>query len=58
MVVRKPGTESRTAFRIGNGGCLSLPVRDPAEEIGPIEQFDMICIFDRHPDLFLVLLLP
>ena len=58
ILVRKPGAESRTAFRIGNDGCLSLPVRDLAEEIGPVEQFDMICIFDSRPDLFLVLLLP
>ena len=58
ILVRKPGAESRTAFRIGNDGCLSLPVRDLAEEIGPVEQFDMICIFDRHPDLFPVLFLP
>ncbi len=58
ILVRKPGAECCTAFRIGNDGCFPLPVRNFAEEIGPVEQFDMICIFDSRPDLFLVLLLP
>lgn len=58
ILVWEPGTEGRTTFGIGNDGCLSLPVRDLADKISAVEQFDMISIFDRHPDLFPVLFLP